>query len=126
MSFVSEKRLAEEIGPAIVKNMPIVAVNLKGIIEYANDKAEDLLNFHRSELVGQPVEILVPAYFKELHVKRRDDFMDDPHTRPMGVGALNLAALRKDGSEVPVEIMLQKVVTEVGTFVVAILCRRRA
>ncbi len=57
------------------------------------------------ELIGQPVEILMPERFRQTHVNERTAYMEKPVSRPMGTG-LELYARRKDGSEFPVEISL--------------------
>ena len=83
----------------------IVAVDREGRIAFVNTQAEKLFRYTRDELLGQPVEVLVPERLREQHVGDRQGFTTAPRTRPMGAG-LALAARRKDGSEFPVEISL--------------------
>jgi PAS domain S-box-containing protein len=96
----------------------ILAVDASGRVVLVNAQAECLFGYRRSELVGQPVEVLVPHGVRELHVAHRMRFIADPRPRPMGTG-LQLAARRKDGSEFPVEISLSALAVEQGLLVSA-------
>ena len=93
-----------------------VIVDANGIISVVNAQAERLFGYYREELIGEPVEMLVPVRSRTPHVKERKTYTADPHVRPMGAG-LELFGLRKDGSEFPVEISLSPVVTREGKFV---------
>ncbi len=83
----------------------IVVVGTGGQIVMANAQAERLFGYRREELVGKPVEMLVPLRLRGAHAGHRGSFFRDSRTRPMGAG-LELHGLRKDGSEFPVEISL--------------------
>ena len=72
----------------------------------ANPRAEELFGYSSQELIGQPVEMLVPARFRGGHPRHRENYSAAPRTRQMGA-ALNLFGLRKDGTEFPVDIMLK-------------------
>jgi PAS domain S-box-containing protein len=96
----------------------MVLVDRVGQIAVANHQAEKLFGYTREELVGRPIEILVPERFRRGHPGHRNAYFGDPRTRPMGAG-LDLFALRKDGSEFPAEISLASVTTDTGTFVTA-------
>jgi PAS domain S-box-containing protein len=91
----------------VVEAMPdgVVIVNVHGQMLLVNREMERLLGYHRNELLGQPVEILLPADVRNPHLAHRDSFQANPHRRAMGAG-LDLAAQRKDGSVFPVEISL--------------------
>jgi diguanylate cyclase (GGDEF)-like protein/PAS domain S-box-containing protein len=87
----------------------LFVVDSKGKITLANVQAEVLFGYDRSELVGQPVEILIPPRFALHHVGHRTRFMNETHIRPMGA-AIELFALRRDGGEFPVDIMLSPMI----------------
>jgi PAS domain S-box-containing protein len=92
----------------------IIAVDRTGKIARANRQSEVMFGYSVAELLGQPIEILVPDRYRHKHVGQRQTYIDRPASRPMGAG-LELQARRKDGSEVPVDIMLSPVqLTEDG------------
>jgi PAS domain S-box-containing protein len=99
---------------------PIVIVNHHGEIVLVNTQTEKVFGYWREELLGKPVEILIPERFHGKHIGHRLKYSADPHTRPMGIG-LDLSARRRDGSEFPVEISLSPMETEVGRLVTAII-----
>lgn len=82
-----------------------LVVDPAGRIQMVNSPMEKLFGYHQNELLGQPVEILVPDRFRHNHVSLRDGFTAHPSNRPMGAGR-DLYGLRKDGGEFPVEIGL--------------------
>jgi protein-histidine pros-kinase len=94
----------------------IVIVNADGKIVVVNSQTEILFGYSRQELIGQPVEILIPQRFDSLHAKHRTSFVAEPHVRPMGVG-LELFGKRKNGTEFPVEISLSPLRTPQGLFI---------
>jgi PAS domain S-box-containing protein len=96
----------------------IVGVTPDGTIALANAQAERLFGYTRRELIGQPVEILVPEDARDIHPGHRRRYVTDPAPRPMGAG-MQLAARRKDGSEFPAEISLSALDTEDGMVVSA-------
>ena len=83
----------------------ILAVDTSGTILLANSSSYQLFGYEEPELVGKKVEDLIPAKAKKNHVKHRDGYSKNPEPRRMGHGR-DLMALRKDGSEFPVEISL--------------------
>lgn len=91
----------------------IVIVDSDGCIVLVNAQTEDLFGYRREELLRQPVEQLLPARFRPTHVSHRAAYSRAPNVRPMGA-AMELYALRKDGSEFPVEVSLSPLETESG------------
>lgn len=83
----------------------ILIVDTDGQIIRANSQAASLFGYTRDELLGRPVEMLVPPRLAEAHAQRRADYIAHPHTRPMGLG-LDLRGVRSDGTEFPVDIGL--------------------
>jgi PAS domain S-box-containing protein len=91
----------------VVEAMPdgVVIVDDHGLIVMVNVEAERMLGYRRDELLGQPVEVLLPDELVHAHVGHRTGFAADPHRRAMGQG-LSLLAQRSDGSTFDVEISL--------------------
>lgn len=98
----------------------IVVIDTNGNISIVNGQAEKLFGYSRIEMIGQPIEILVPDRYKEEHVTFRDGYIAHPKTRPMGAGRL-LTGRKKDGSEFPVEISLSPLDTEQGLLITSIV-----
>ena len=96
----------------------IVGTNGAGKIVLINAQVEALFGYGREELLGEPVEVLVPERFRAAHSSDRVRYLADPRTRPMGSG-LELFARRRDGSEFPAEISLASIQTEDGRLAVA-------
>jgi diguanylate cyclase (GGDEF)-like protein/PAS domain S-box-containing protein len=96
----------------------IVVVDADGTIVVTNRKAEALFGWSRQELVGRPLEMLIPVRSRAGHPNHRLGYTADPRNRPMGSG-LELTALRADGTEFPVDISLSPLITDEGTFVSA-------
>jgi PAS domain S-box-containing protein len=96
----------------------MVIVNRDGQIVLVNAQVERLFGYERAELVGEPVEVLVPDRFSGMHMAFRSGFVTEPRTRPMGLAG-DLHARRKDGSEFPVEVTLSPLETDEGLLVSA-------
>src|SRR3569623_1474463 len=105
---------------AIIESAPmaIVMFDAAGHIILNKMEAEVLLDYHRDELLGQPVDLLVPVEFSASHPAARTNFFLQPTPRRMGAGR-DLFAQRKDGSRFPVEIGLNPIDTDEGLFVVS-------
>jgi len=82
-----------------------VASDAQGVIVRVNAQLEKMFGYNRHELIGQPIEILLPERFRNAHVSHRNDYHQQARIRPMGAG-LELYGRRKEGSEFPVDIML--------------------
>ncbi|MDP2883053.1 MAG: histidine kinase dimerization/phosphoacceptor domain -containing protein [Azonexus sp.] len=96
----------------------MVMIDRDGIMVLVNAQTERMFDYGRDALIGQSVEILVPARFRQHHQTFRAGFFDDPQPRPMGAGR-DLAGCRADGSEFPIEIGLNPITTEAGAMVLA-------
>jgi PAS domain S-box-containing protein len=111
---------SEERFRRVVESAPnaIVMIGHTGLIEMVNAEAERVFGYTRNELLGKPVEMLVPERSRSKHSNLRTSFFADSVSRPMGAGR-DLYGLRKDGSEFPVEIGLNPIETEEGTMVLS-------
>jgi len=96
----------------------IVMIDPAGKIILVNALAEQVFGYSRDELVGKPVEVLVPERFRGHHAELRGTFLADPRSRPMGSGR-DLYGLKKAGGEFPLEIGLSAIETDRGSMVVA-------
>jgi protein-histidine pros-kinase len=108
----AERRLrrSEERFRALMESAPdsIVITDEGGRMTMANRQTEKLFGWTRDQLIGQPIEMLMPMRFRTRHLDHRDQYSSHPRTRPMGIG-MELAALRADGTEFPVEISLSPI-----------------
>jgi two-component system, cell cycle sensor histidine kinase and response regulator CckA len=113
-------QLADHRFTALLEAAPdaMICAGQDGRIALVNAQAERLFGYTRDELIGQPVEILVPDGTRELHPAHRAGYMADPRPRPMGAG-MQLAGRRRDGSTFPAEISLSAIDTDQGILVTA-------
>ena len=117
---VTERKHAEARFRGLVEAAPdaMVIVNADGRIQLVNQQTLRMFGYERGDLVDQPVEVLVPQRFRDQHPRHRRAYAQTPRFRPMGQG-LELAGLRKDGSEFPVEISLSPLDTDQGVTISA-------
>ena len=117
---ISSRRRMEERFHQLVQEAPnaMIMVNQAGAITLVNRLAEILFGYRADELLGLPMEILVPVRLRGNHAGLRHVFFSKPEARPMGVGR-DLHGLRKDGSEFPIEIGLNPIDSEDGMMVLA-------
>lgn len=122
---IEEYLLIPDIGVEYLKHSQhgVVAVNDKGKIILINRSAELLFGYHKSELIGQSLEILLPDGLKEKHKEHRQGFMNAPRSRPMGIG-LELKARKKDGNEISIDINLIPVPSVNGMITIAEVSRK--
>src|SRR5690349_9095282 len=112
--------LVPEVARMVLDAAPtgMIMVDERGLIVLVNRHVESLFGYSRDELLGQPIELLIPNRFREGHPGFRAAFARDPRTRPMGAGR-DLFGLRKNGSEVPIEIGLNPLDLPEGRFVLS-------
>lgn len=117
---LTERRRSEERFRLVVDSAPtaMLMIGQDGTICLANAQAAESFGYSSGELIGKAVEVLVPVRFRERHVFDRMAFSAAPHPRRMGQGR-ELFGLREDGAEFPVEIGLQPLSMDNGTFVIA-------
>jgi PAS domain S-box-containing protein len=117
---ITKRKLAEEQFRLVVEASPnaMIIVNAEGRITLVNTQAETMFGYAREELIGHPVEMLVPERFRSHDVNHRHGYFGDARARSMGAGR-ELLGRRKDGSEIPVEIGLNPIHTSEGLLVLA-------
>jgi PAS domain S-box-containing protein len=122
---VSEQRL-DQLGPdrfahsTLLDALPdgVILVDHDGRIVEFNARAQEMFGYDRDEVVGEPVELLMPDRFRREHAEHRDRYGRSPHVRPMGA-ELELVGRRKNGQEFPVEISLAPYQSPQGPLVVS-------
>jgi two-component system sensor kinase FixL len=117
---ITERKKQEEKFRTIVESVPngIIMVDTTGSITLSNSEAEKMFGYGRGELLGKKVEALVPMRYQGNHPRDRDRFIDHPQKRQMGAGR-DLSGLKKDGTEIPVEIGLNPIETPEGRYILA-------
>ncbi len=115
MNSPSADELGEHFAAVVLELAPdgIAVTDETGRIVHANSRFEVLFGFPRENLIGHPVEMLLPERSRSIHRAHRNDYADAPITRPMGAD-LDLWARHADGTEFPVEIALSPVTTSNG------------
>lgn len=105
---------------ALIEALPdaAIVVDKTGRIIMANTLTQEMFGYARDELIGKPVEMLVPERSRAAHERGRSGWFSKPTTQPMGLG-LNLAGRRRDGAEFPADISLSSIETEQGIMAMA-------
>lgn len=98
----------------------ILVADKDGRITMINEQLGKKFGYLRDELIGQPIEVLIPERFRASHVVHRNEYAEHAHSRPMGAG-LDLYGRKKDGTEFPVDISLSPVFSDEGLRVTAII-----
>jgi PAS domain S-box-containing protein len=109
----------EALAWAMVESSPdgMIVVDDGGVMLMVNRQVETLLGYDRAELLGKEIEELLPDRYRAVHAVDRLAYLDDPRSRPMGTG-LELRALCKDGTELPVEVSLSPLISDEATMVI--------
>ena len=117
---MTEQKLAQEKFALAVEASPsgIVMVDATGAIVLVNAETERMFGYGREQLIGQPIESLLPLGLRAAHLRDRKEFVARPERRRMGVGR-DLFGVRKDGTEFPVEIGLNPISTREGLLVLS-------
>jgi PAS domain S-box-containing protein len=115
---MAEHKRAEEKFQALLETAPdaMVVANQGGQIALVNAQTEKLFGYAPEELLGQPVEKLLPERLRREHTEHRAGYFANPQARAMGTG-LELRGRRKDGREIPVEVSLSPLKTKEGILV---------
>ena len=116
----AKQKAVSDIFQIVVESSPngVLITDQKGKIVLVNKYLEKLFGYDQDELINKSVELLVPRKYKKNHKQHRAKFMNKPENRAMGAGR-DLHALRKDGTEFPVEIGLSHVKTQNGVLILA-------
>jgi formate hydrogenlyase transcriptional activator len=111
---------AEDLFRLAAESLPsgVLVVNADGEIVFANDQLERQFGYSHGELIGQPIDVLVPELLQDDHSEYRQGFEDTQEIRPMGTG-LELFGRRRDGREFPIDVGLNRITTDEGVFVLA-------
>ncbi|MCH8902081.1 MAG: PAS domain S-box protein, partial [Chloroflexi bacterium] len=99
----------------------MVIANDEGRIVMVNAETEKLFRYNRIQLIGEPLEILMPERFQEAHLGHRAGYLENPYTRPMGMSLTDLVGRRSDASEFPIDIHLSGLKTDSGVLVTAVI-----
>lgn len=121
---ISEHLINPELLIKVCETLPdaLVVVDSNRKIVYFNTKAELIFGYSRVEVMGRPIEILLPEDRREIHVSHTAGYMKDPRMRPMGEGMV-LPARNKTGETFQAEINLAPIPTVDGIFVSAVIRR---
>jgi PAS domain S-box-containing protein len=119
---LTERQNAERKFRGLLESAPdaIIVVDRAGVIQLVNSQTEKMFGYPRDEIVGLPIEMLVPKRFRKKHIGHRQGYYVEAPVRPMGMG-LDLYGLRKNNTEFPVEISLSPLETDGNLLVSAVV-----
>ena len=119
---ITEQKFAEEKFRLAVESCPsgMLMIDRAGKIVLVNTEIERLFGYRRDELIGQSVDLLVPARVRGQHGRHRDGFARQPETRRMGAGR-DLFGVRSDGTEFLVEVGLNPIQTKEGLLILGVV-----
>jgi PAS domain S-box-containing protein len=122
----AERAAFFEIMGTVVEALPdaLIITDEAGEIILANAQAELIFGYHRDQMIGQAVEMLLPERFQHSHAAYRAGYVAEPRVRSMG-DLREISGRRRDGQEIWVEIMLSPVVTRSGIYTLAVVRRKR-
>jgi len=111
------EKLSEKKFKDLLSSAPdgMVIVNTQAVIVMVNIQAEKLFQYSAEELIGKKIETLIPGRFSN-HIKYRNNYIKDPHTRKMG-GIAELVGRKKNGDEFPTEVSLSPIQTVDGLLI---------
>ncbi len=125
-----QKPITKTLPPELIESVldssaaPVIITDDTGTIVYTNRGAETLFGYTKRELLGRPVELLVPARFREHHAALRREFQQKPRARP-AMSGLALYGCRSDGTTFRADISLSPMETEDGLYVASVLRETR-
>jgi PAS domain S-box-containing protein len=116
---VTELKSSQELSDSLLYHAPdpVIITDNDGRILRVNELVTSVFGYARDELVGKPIELLVPERLRGAHAGHRHGYHANPHVRSMGAG-VELSAVRRDGTEFPAEISLGPVETDEGTIII--------
>jgi diguanylate cyclase (GGDEF)-like protein/PAS domain S-box-containing protein len=117
---ISDLRETYDLFKLLIENSPtgMILVDHTGVIQIVNREASQIFGYLQDELIDQSVDILLPDEMRTTHTQIRENYSTDPQSRPMGTGR-DLLGWHKDGYQIEVEIGLNPIHTERGTFVLS-------
>jgi PAS domain S-box-containing protein len=119
MEDITQRKRSEQQAQALLQSAPdaIVVVDENGCIKFVNQRTESLFGYQARELIDQPLEILVPLQLRQQHIENRKNYFLHPRPQVMSV-VKDLHALRKDGTEIPVDVSLSPFESTQGLLIV--------
>jgi PAS domain S-box-containing protein len=115
---ITERKRAENRFRSLIESAPdaMIIVDQQGQITLVNSRTEAVFGYDRVDMIGRPIEMLIPERFHKRHIVHRNAYITEPRVQSMGIG-LELYALRKDGSQFPVEVNLSPIETAEGVLI---------